>query len=201
MQDRTISFAILTTAGLVAAVVAWQNGWLGSLGDQSHGAIAACEEAAQDGLASPSSYVRIAADYKEGPPIPFKERMDLVRKRERQKSLIAAQLTQAYAAKADREGPALAKRQARGERLTQEEKQLLHLWQATQNLREGDAARIAANAPKDRTGFVSLEFDADNRFGVAIRHSAACQFDALGEDGRYDKHSILEFAVMEGGAQ
>lgn len=186
MKPRTKVFiGVLGLLFLGAAGVAWQKGAFARLTDKSHGAIDACEEQISDQLISPASYKRVWADYTPRSALTSAEYRELDRRRANIDSY-SQRLVDAYTDELDRS----IKRKAKRGGLTDVEQMVVD------GRRQTDA-RAARNDPADRTGFVTLQYDSDNRFGATLRSFAICRFGAIGEDFRFERKDILQSGPMD----
>ena len=59
---------------------------------------------------------------------------------------------------------------------------------------------MAKNLPEDQTGYVTLEYDADNDFGSAIRNFGMCRFGAIGTDGSFVKSDLVMSGPVDAAA-
>lgn len=196
-MNKAILVVLATGAAFAGGMVAWKSGALHGLTDDSNGAIGACEAHTLAGLVSPSSYVRRKAEYFPKPALSYDEGYEMRSARDRARDPVSSRFVDAYSRAIEREGPGLAKRSKRGEKLTEDQQRMLQSWQFAETRRAGDKQRIAENRPADRSAVVIIEYDADNQYGASIRSVAYCRFDAQGDDGRFAETDILQSGPAE----
>lgn len=193
MERTAAKWVVGGATAAAVVVVAWQLGALAWLTDDSHGALAACEEQTKEGLVSPSSFKLVWSDYTLRAAALPEDNVAMA-------APGSSQLSVNFAAYVDKHGPELAARLARGERLSEEDRQMAELWTSADVAKKENAARLARNLPEDRTAFVSLEYDADNSFGATLREFAMCRFGPIGDDGRFERADIVQSGPVDAAA-
>lgn len=165
--------------------------------DPSHGAIAACEEATQKTLKSPSSYRRVWAGYDETDPLNgedeqrYRDRGKCAARKTMGRACTAAELdgerlADAYSAKVDRD---IERKKRSGAALTSDEKFF-------DDLNAGVANRPKLDGAAAETGFVTLEYDSANSFGAQLRAFGICRFGPIGTDGKFDQGDIFQMGPI-----
>lgn len=198
MNDKIVALgfgaAILLGTGALAL---WDSGF-NLLSDGSHGAIGACEEHTRERLKSPASFKLVWSDYTAMGPLTDEDRKTAAAMAcEPDCNNIGSQLTRAYSAYIDKNGPRLAAKKLKGQKLTAEENDNAELWLGVQKAKKENAEREKLNLPEDRTAHVTLEYDADNSYGASLREFAMCRFGAIGTDGSFAKSDIAFAGPIE----
>ncbi|RYG88919.1 MAG: hypothetical protein EON59_02865 [Alphaproteobacteria bacterium] len=151
--------------------------------DGSRGAIAACQDATRSKLVSPSSFKSLWANFTERGPLDLADRDEWMNRdicsvkraatRECTQST-SDKLATAVRKQGDRE---IAAKRRRGEKLD-----------------EAEQAYFNAGAWLDtaKTGFVLLEYDAENRMGANLRSFAICRFGPPGDRKTFSIRDIFQ---------
>lgn len=138
--------------------------------DGSHGAIAACEEVVKEQLVSPSTYKRVKAYYDSAPAMTHDEAENADELKDEQAGISPEII--AFSRAVVRGRNAKEKKEYNDAKLQHDE-------------------RAKRNEPQDRTAYVTIEYDAQNRFGAMLRSLTACRFGEIGVDGAFDRSDLL----------
>lgn len=139
--------------------------------DESHGALAACEEVVKTSLRSPSTYQRISAEFTLGQPLTFEEYVSYQETKgcpqaqTDPRECLANNLALGYGATVDFTHPSSTK-QVRPFSRAARTAYLRHLF-----------GRYQARPPEQQeTAFVQIEYDAVNAYNAPIRSTHICRF-------------------------
>jgi hypothetical protein len=186
MSKRVVIAAACVISVGAAAYAAWAVGLLDKLTDNSHGAIAACEDNIKASLAAPSTYRRVRVEYHQQPPLTLEEFTAYQRTTycglgdlyepctDANAITIAYGGQQILAQRGIRRPTASQRQQARAEWISQ--------IFAVLNRRP---------AAERQTATVFVEFDAQNAFGAPIRDLRSCRFGPIHSDG-FHKGDIFD---------
>ena len=199
MQKPILAVGIASVVGLGIVGLIW-SGVITNPIDHSHGAIAACVEKTKEQLRSPSSFKLIWSDYTARGPLTPEERKQAYESSCQGGCASGDKVIQALMHAIETRGPKLAERLRRGAKLSDIEKRVAEAWMEEAEWLKANAARVAKNLPEDQSAYVTLEYDADNGFGSAIRDFGMCRFGAIGTDGSFDKADIVMSGPVDAAA-
>jgi hypothetical protein len=178
MPKRIIIMVVCALMVVAAAYATWASGFLKTVTDNSHGAIAACEGNIKAGLIAPSTYHRIRADYHEQPPLSLEEYTAYERTQYCGLGDLFEPCTYANAGAIAYAGQQILER--RGvQRPTARERDEAR----AESIRANFATLNRRPAAARQTATVFIEFDAQNAFGAPIRNTRMCRFGPMLSDG------------------
>ncbi|HEV2126462.1 MAG TPA: hypothetical protein VGW38_27200, partial [Chloroflexota bacterium] len=186
---------VVLSGAAVAAIglLAWQTGAVDKLTDQSHGAIAACEESLLQSLRSPSTYERVAAEYTPADPLSYEDYVSYMETRRCPASpfgydscVETNRLLNGIASTMDWENPGSTEQVRKPSKKARE---AYYRW-----LHERYGSWPVA---EQRTAFVSIEYDAANAFNAPLRSTHVCRFGPIRSDQRFETGDL--FGSADGG--
>ena len=191
-MTRPLLFILGGLAAAAAAAGAWHIGYFDELIHNSDGSIGACEEAIKGSLVSPSSYRRVSVEFTPREPLTLEEFEGAINTRkcpvsEREyncesETATADALVDQY----------IASQQLEKEGRPDPRPNRSIVEKALKRLHADIYAQLSRWPHSHRkTGFVTLEYDADNSFGASLRTSSFCRFGPIGEDGRFGPNDVI----------
>ena len=191
-MTRQLVFILGGLAAAAAAAGAWHIGYFDEWVHNSDGSIGACEDAIKGSLASPSSYRRVSVEFTPREPLPLEEFEDAWNTRQCPVS------EREYNCESDTNYADAYLDQFTAERQLEKEgrSDLPPTRSVVEKALKRYRADIYAQLSKQplshrKTGFVTLEYDADNSFGASLRASSFCRFGTIGQDGQFGAEDII----------
>lgn len=191
-MTRQLFFIFGALAAAAAAAGAWHIGYFDELIHDSDGSIGACEEAIKGRLVSPSSYRRVSVEFTPREPLTLEEFEAAINSKKCPVS------EREYNCESDNAtADALVDQYIASQQLEKEgrpdPRPNRSVVEKALNRHHADIYAELSKQPLSnrRTGFVTLEYDADNSFGASLRASGFCRFGTIGEDGQFGPEDII----------
>ena len=185
----------LILGGLAVAAAAggaWNIGYFDELIHQSNGSIAACEKAIKGSLVSPSSYRRVSVEFTPREPLTLEEFETAINTKKCPVS------EREYNCESDTaHADALVDQSIASQQLEKEgrpdPRPNRSVVEKALKRHHADIYAQLSRWPLShrKTGFVTLEYDADNSFGASLRASSFCRFGTIGQDGQFGPEDII----------
>ena len=190
MQKPAIAASVIGIVGLgVAGLIS--TGIVPNPVDASKGAVSACSDKISEQLRSPSSMKVFWSEFTPRAPLTWDEAHP-------HKDFCPPPLDghddviDAIMCRLDKQEQKVREKLRKGlPPVGREEEDVAESIHVVERNRADFEARAAENLPEVQSGFVTLEYDADNSFGTPIRAFAICRFGAIGSDVRFQKSEIV----------